>query len=186
MLAPAALLALCCAFIGLFPGTFARPLNGAISVFTSAAMPRIETLAPLAPITPFAAVLLLLALAFALQLRRRTGPVRFSRTWGCGYLAPSPRMQYSASSFADTIVGWFAPVLRPRVHRAEVDGNFPRPTSYESHVPETALECGYLPFLEYLYEKSAPLRRLQHGKLNIYIFYTFLTLVVLMALTVYR
>jgi hypothetical protein len=92
-------------------------------------------------------------------------------------------MQYSASSFGDTLVSWFRAVLRPEVHRKEVSGIFPEPGSFESHLPETVLERIYLPFLEYLYRKSAAVRHLQHGKLNIYIFYTFITLVVLLAVT---
>ena len=31
-----------------------------------------------------------------------------ARTWDCGYARPTPRMQYTASSFAETLVGLFA------------------------------------------------------------------------------
>jgi hypothetical protein len=92
-------------------------------------------------------------------------------------------MQYTASSFGATLVSWFKIVLRPELHRKEVAGLFPERARFASHVPETVLERIYLPFLEYLFEKALPVRRLQHGKLNIYIFYTFITLVVLLALT---
>ena len=92
-------------------------------------------------------------------------------------------MQYSASSFGDTLVSWFRAVLCPSVHRKEVSGLFPEPGSLASHLPETVLERLYLPFLEYLYLKSAPVRHLQCGKLNIYIFYTFITLVTLLVAT---
>ena len=92
-------------------------------------------------------------------------------------------MQYTASSFAEMLVGCFRGFLRPGVHKAIVSGAFPAQSSFSSHVPETVLEHIYIPFLEYLYTKSAPIRRLQHGQLNIYIFYTFVTLVVLMAAT---
>lgn len=37
-------------------------------------------------------------------------------TWGCGYAAPTPCMQYTASSFADMIVDLFAGILRPDIH----------------------------------------------------------------------
>ena len=74
-------------------------------------------------------------------------------------------------------------VLRPELHVKEVAGHFPGPARFASHVPETVLERIFLPFLEYLYRKSAPVRRLQHGKLNIYIFYSFITVVLLLVLT---
>jgi hypothetical protein len=64
-----------------------------------------------------------------------------------------------------------------------VSGFFPLPGSLESHLPETVLDRLYLPWLDYLYLKSLTIRRLQHGKLNIYIFYTFITLVLLMVAT---
>ena len=35
----------------------------------------------------------------------RTHAVTEALTWDCGYAAPTARMQYSASSFADLLVG---------------------------------------------------------------------------------
>ncbi len=49
----------------------------------------------------------------------RRGGVERGPTWGCGYAAPTPRMQYTASSFAQMLVGLFAWALRPKVHRPE-------------------------------------------------------------------
>ncbi|MBJ6727864.1 proton-conducting transporter transmembrane domain-containing protein [Geomesophilobacter sediminis] len=188
MLAPAAVLALCCVGIGLYPGGIAPALTAAGGVLaTTATVPAVASIIPFSLVSLVAVLLLVLAASLFLWLyfRRvaRQLPTATSVTWGCGYPRPTPRMQYSASSFADTLVSWFSPVLRPQVHKKGVQGIFPGPASYEGHVPETVLEKGYLPFLEYLYEKSTPLRHLQHGKLNIYIFYTFITLVVLMSLT---
>jgi hydrogenase-4 component B len=186
MLVPMALLSLVCLLIGVAPGLFASPLDNAILSY--AKLPVTRGLADLVPFgwislvgVGFLAIAGLGALLLALRARRL--PLAVSRTWGCGYLSPGPRMQYSASSFGDTLVTWFSAVLRRTEHRKEVSGLFPAPGSLASHLPETVLERIYLPFLEYLYRKSAPLRHLQHGKLNIYIFYTFITLVVLLVAT---
>jgi hypothetical protein len=92
-------------------------------------------------------------------------------------------MLYSASSFGDTLVSWFRAVLCPKVHQKEVSGLFPGAASFASHVPETVLERIFLPLLEYVFRKTTPIRHLQHGKLNIYIFYTFITLVTLLVAT---
>jgi hypothetical protein len=186
MLAPMALLALVCLTIGVVPGLFALPLDNCLLVF-----PRLPAHRGLAGLVPFGwislsgAGLLAAALlaAWLLARRARREPCAVSRTWSCGYLRPDARMQYSASSFGATLVSWFSGVLRPRQHRKEVAGLFPVPGSLASHLPETVLELICLPFLEYLYRKSAPVRHLQHGKLNIYIFYTFITLVVLLVAT---
>ena len=186
MLGPMALLAGCCLLIGVAPVLVATPLNAAILCYRAApAIVGIATLFPFGWLTLAGAGLFALAGLVCYLLARRASrlPRAVGATWGCGYLDPSPRIQYSASSFAAMLVSWFGLVLRPEVHAAEVAGIFPPPAGFESHVPETVLERIYLPFLEYLHLKSAPIRRLQHGKLNIYIFYTFITLVLLMVLT---
>ncbi|GFO60154.1 hydrogenase [Geomonas silvestris] len=185
MLGAQALLALVCVLIGVAPICVARPLENALAAYRGGFVQ--QALVPMVPftwITLLAVLLLMLAAGAALWLRRRTGrAAATSRTWGCGYLKPTPRMQYSASSFGSLLVAWFGVVLRPEVHRTDPAGSFPGPAAYRSHLPETALERLFLPLLEYLYEKSAPVRHLQHGKLNLYIVYTFLTLVVLFILT---
>jgi hydrogenase-4 component B len=186
MLVPMALLATVCLMIGIAPGLSATPLDNAIRSYQGNLAPGgIAALVPFGWISALGVGLLVLACltAWWLSWHGRHLPLEISRTWGCGYLRPGPRIQYSASSFGDTLVSWFRGVLRPEVHKKEVSGLFPEPGSYASHLPETALERVFLPFLEYLYLKSAPIRRLQHGKLNIYIFYTFITLVVLLMVT---
>ena len=186
MLAPMALLSLVCVLIGVAPGTVAQPLENAIGGCRILLKPQLlADLVPFGWVSGLGVALLAAAGLVARLLVRRAGrlPLAVSRTWSCGYLRPTSRMQYSASSFGDTLVSWFRVVLRPEVERKEVCGNFPAPGRFASHLPETVLELIYLPFLEYLYRKSAPIRHLQHGKLNIYIFYTFITLVTLLVVT---
>ena len=50
-------------------------------------------------------VLLLLLGAALLWQRLRHSTVVEAPTWGCGYAAPSRRMQYTSSSFAQLLVG---------------------------------------------------------------------------------
>ncbi|HEY5513175.1 MAG TPA: proton-conducting transporter membrane subunit [Geomonas sp.] len=186
MLLPMAFLSLVCVLIGVLPGLIGLPLNNAILSYQSSLEPLgIANLVPLGWLSLLGVGLLLCAVLSALYLARRARrlPLAVSGTWGCGYLRPGPRIQYTASSFGDMLVTWFRGVLCPEVHRKEVSGLFPEPGSLASHIPETVLERIYLPFLEYLYLKTAPVRRLQNGKLNIYIFYTFITLVVLFVVT---
>jgi len=186
MLLPMGVLGLSCAVIGLAPGIVARPLNNALLAYHApVAGQGIANLVPFGWLSLLALGLLAAAALVALFLHRRCArfPVPVRPTWGCGYLRPASSMQYTASSFGAMLVGWFSAVLRPEEHREEVSGLFPGPSRHESHLPETVLQRVYLPFLEYLFLKAAPIRRLQHGKLNIYIFYTFITLVLLLALT---
>ena len=186
MLVPMALLSLVCLLIGVAPGVLALPLGHAVLSYQNLQATRgLASLVPFGWISALGAGLVGCAALAALFLARRARrqPVAVSRTWGCGYLRPGPRMQYSASSFGETLVYWFSGVLRPELHRKEVSGLFPERASLESHLPEAVLERIYLPFLGYLFRKTAPVRHLQHGKLNIYIFYTFITLVTLLVVT---
>jgi hydrogenase-4 component B len=187
MRGPMLVLALVCGLIGLFPTLAAPLLDGAVASWRPqvvAATGGIAAAAPLQWLTLLALVLIALALGgialFLLRLQRR--PLGESPTWGCGYLAPTPRMQYSASSFAQILVGQLAGILRPAAHFPVIRGLFPRSSSFESHVPEAVLEKCYLPFLERANARLSPVRRLQHGQLHLYILYVFLTLVTLLSL----
>ena len=104
-------------------------------------------------------------------------------TWGCGYLEPNSRMQYTASSIADMLIKLFAGVLRPERHAPRIIGPFPADSHFRSHVPEAVLERIYLPLLARIYDKFLPIRKLQHGQLHLYILYTFITLVVLIVVS---
>ena len=186
MLLPMALLALVCLLIGLAPGLLATALDNAVLGYQG--FPPAQGAGELVPfgwVSMLGVGLLAVSALCALLLSRRARSLPFavSGTWRCGYLPAEPRMQYSASSFGATLVSWFRGVLRPEQHREEVSGLFPGPAGFGSHLPETVLERIYLPLLEYLYLKTAPFRRMQHGKLNIYISYTFITLVALMVAT---
>jgi hydrogenase-4 component B len=186
MLWPMGLLSILCVLIGVAPVLVGLPLNSAIVGYQSSLSSQgIANLVPLGWLSILGGALVAAAalLAWFLLRNARRKPHAVSATWGCGYLRPSPRIQYTSSSFGAMLVSWFRGVLCPEVHREEVTGLFPLPGRLASHVPETVLERVYIPFLEYLYLKSAPVRRLQHGKLNIYIFYTFITLVLLLVVT---
>jgi formate hydrogenlyase subunit 3/multisubunit Na+/H+ antiporter MnhD subunit len=184
MLLPMAFLCFFCVLIGVAPGLIRIPLQSALSNYQGS-LPQVAPLIPFGLISLLAAGLIVLValLALSLSRRRRSLPDAVARIWGCAYLRPTARMQYSASSFASVLISWFSWVLCPEFHRKEVSGFFPLPGSLESHLPETVLDRLYLPWLDYLYLKSLTIRRLQHGKLNIYIFYTFITLVLLMVAT---
>ena len=98
-LAPAAGLALVAPAVALFP------TNGAARAV-------LEPLSPAIVASRVLAVVLLVAGALAWQRRRNA---RLSVTWGCGYTASSPRMQYTASSVSEQfarLFDAFMPALR--------------------------------------------------------------------------
>jgi hydrogenase-4 component B len=186
MLLPMTILAAVCAAVGLAPALLSGMLQRAsLTAFPSLGADTgtsLATLAPLPIVSMTALLLLVLLAALALWYRRRltAAQQRETATWGCGYQRPTPRMQYSASSFAELLTGLYAFVLKPRTHRPGIaSGIFPAGTRFHSHVPEAVLELVYTPALERLYRRFLPIRRMQNGILQQYVLYILITLVVL-------
>ncbi len=184
---PMGMLAAVCLLIGLAPLLVAPLLDAAVAgcfhVFKGQVT--LSEVSPLNWISYLGVGLLVAAMiTMLLYLRKmKTSTVATAVTWGCGYLAPGSRIQYTASSFAALLVNFFAGILCLERHAPKIKGFFPARPRFESHVPESVLERIYLPLLAYAYEKILPIRRLQHGHLNLYILYTFITLVVLIVVS---
>jgi hydrogenase-4 component B len=175
----------CCFLIGLAPLLIAPILQQAVSAWApdlEVVGPRLATLAPLAWITVMG-LLLIVALLLAgavlwTRLDRRL--VEHGVTWGCGYLAPTPRMQYTSSSFAQMLVGMFRWVLRPRTHQPKDLPLFPPETSFHSEVPDTVLDEVVLPTVRFTAWLFSWFRVLQQGNIQIYLLYIFLALIALL------
>jgi hypothetical protein len=74
----------------------------------------------------------------ALLRRSATQPAAAVGTWGCGYAAPSARMQYTASSFAGSLIQSFRPLLWSHREVVAPVGAFPGHAQLESHTPDMA------------------------------------------------
>ncbi len=103
-----------------------------------------------------------------------TGP-----TWGCAYVAPTEKLQYTASSFVRTYSKLFKPFLLSSKNQKEPEGIFPSESAYETHIHDRIEKylvdipvSGY----KWLLGKFV---FLQNGKLQFYIAYgiIFITLI---------
>jgi hydrogenase-4 component B len=165
-------LAAACVAIGLAPALFWP----AVARAAAAWQPEWTELAAPAPLLVLGwahvavAVVVTIAAGWLWHRAQRRG-LRRAPTWDCGYAQPTARMQYTAASFADTIVEWFAWVLRPERHERRAEETFPVAASRESHTPETVLEHIVLPAGGIVMRVSQAARRLQHGRLQAYLFY---------------
>ncbi len=188
MLGPMAVLAACCFFIGLAPRALTPVLGMGISAWApelANAEVRLESLAPLGWISGMGLLLLAALLAGAILLRSRLlrGGTQLGSTWGCGYVAPSPRMQYTSSSFAQMLVRLFAWVLRPRTQAPRDLSLFPGPACFHSEVPDTVLDEAVLPAFRNAARLLGSFRVLQQGSVQTYILYI---LIALLALFLWR
>jgi len=129
-----------------------------------------------------AAALALLAAAGLLWAWARGGaaPRAGLPTWDCGYAAASPRIQYTASSFADGLVSAMRFVLWPQVRWRRVRGLFPAQRAYRSHVPDLVLDRVAEPGLGLAARGLAVLHFFQSGQLPLYLLYILITLVALL------
>ena len=125
------------------------------------------------------AFLLLLGALRSSLLRRR--PVRAGITWDCGYARPTPRLQYTASSFAQPILGLFAPMLGTRVSSVKPRGIFPSAASLETSTPDSFRERVFRPIFVEVDRLLARFRRIQEGRVQVYVLYIALTLLALLA-----
>lgn len=179
---PMFILALICIVIGLLPPLLAPLLDSSVTAWypnLKGAGMQLSATAPLAWVSLMGFAMLIAVLLFY-RLSKRSGTDPTSETWGCGYLAPTSRIQYTSSSFAQMLVELFSGLLYPQTHQPKIQGPYPSESHYESHVPETVLEKLYIPFIEWTNEKFSSFRKLQHGNQHIYILYILITLVVLL------
>jgi hydrogenase-4 component B len=185
MIGSMGVLAGCCGFIGLAPALIAPCLAQAVATWAPE-LRDVEWLlavnAPLDWIGAMAWTLLagLLLASAVLWLRLRHSVVTAGPTWGCGFAAPTARMQYTSSSFAEMLVGLFSWVLRPRMHRPRELALFPQKTSFHSEVPDAVLDEVVHPTFRFGAWLLLWPRVFQRGSIQTYLLYIFLALFALL------
>ena len=97
-------------------------------------------------------------------------------TWDCGYVRPAPRMQYTFSSFVQPLMMNVKRVLLPTSHQKIFPEN--KSVNPEEFDPIDYFINNYL--LKKMTHLSTLLRWIQHGYLNLYILYIFVTLLLLL------
>jgi hydrogenase-4 component B len=185
MLLPLALLALLCLLLGLLPQYGLRLITPALVLFVPPAASAPLSLgfgSILGKISFLGMLLLLLSASVFLFWRRRLGraPLTTGPTWGCGYQRPTPRIQYTASSFSEYAVSVFNGFIRQRIRRPALVGLFPGRSNCVDRPTETLLDRAVAPLFTLAGMLFAFLLRLQHGRMHVYMIYIFATLLLLM------
>ncbi|HEX9400962.1 MAG TPA: proton-conducting transporter membrane subunit [Anaeromyxobacter sp.] len=153
MLVPMGVLAAACLAIGLAPGAAVPSLARAAAGWSRLdparlAAPAAEASASAARVSLVALALLLVAAAVwairraRLAVRPAAAPVE---TWGCGFAAPTARVQYTGSSFAELLVGHFSWAVRVHREGDRARGLFPAAAALRTHVPDPVLDGALVP-----------------------------------------
>ena len=185
MIGPMCVLAIGCIVIGLGSPLIAPWLDRTLAVWShqpNLPIGTLESAAPLAEVSVLSIGLLVTLSVGGILLgwRIRSQPVTWTETWGCGYSAPTARMQYTASSLAQMLVGILAWPLQPQVQRPTGLHYFPVKAKFESYVPEVVLERFITPTVNGVGKILYWFRLVQQGSIQIYLLYIFAILVVLL------
>lgn len=198
MLLGMGLLALACVILGLAPfavapalGTVLAGLGGlpdTPATFTLSVA--LHTPADFGSMSPTLVALgLLIMLGFiplALRALRVNRTRRMSDSWGCGRIGQTPRMEYTATAFAEPLRRVFAELYRP-TKELTIDVHpesryFVQSIAYHSAITPWFEHVLYAPFLRLVGLAAQQVRRLQSGSLYLYLTYVALALMLLLVI----
>ncbi|MEK6815956.1 MAG: hydrogenase 4 subunit B [Nitrospirota bacterium] len=190
-------LALACLLLGILPATLIDWLDVIPRQFVGAGIAESASshgwlwLTPIAPErASYSGTIVFLGIGaiigltwFALHGRRHRAPRR-GPAWDCGFEKMTPRMQYTATSFSMPIRVFFGALFKIRersspmhVHRHAA---FPERVSYSLHVDDRFWGWIYKPVSDAAFWIARLTTRIQGGRIQVYLIYSFLTILVLL------
>ncbi|HET9650645.1 MAG TPA: hydrogenase 4 subunit B [Usitatibacter sp.] len=124
--------------------------------------------------------LLLIGFAFLLVRKLYHGRIRRSAPWDCGFPLQTARMQDTAEGFGQPIRQIFEPFYRMK---RELPTSFDEAPKYKVSVEDPLWHGLYLPIAWATERVSRFVGLLQRGRISMYLFYSFVTLVAMLFLT---
>jgi formate hydrogenlyase subunit 3/multisubunit Na+/H+ antiporter MnhD subunit len=187
MIGAMAIPAMLCIVIG-FAGPFVVPaLTGIVA--EASRLPIAQVNAALGPLSAALGVSTIVFLGLAAltailwgwrQWRLARAGVRRVPVWGCGFPRPTPRMQYTASSFAQPLVNQFRLLIANREVLSAPAGYFPTTASFASDSGDPFLRLLFAPTFRWFRRLAGRLNVIQHGHIHLYVLYVAGTLVALL------
>jgi formate hydrogenlyase subunit 3/multisubunit Na+/H+ antiporter MnhD subunit len=186
--APAMLIAMggtafLCLLIGLFPQIVLPALTGPMTILAPPG-PGIADL-PSMPFGPgWSLAGSLLALGLVIAVGRRyflQRPDRTIQTWGCGFSRPAPAMSYSAGGFGQLLrEGIYRACLRPTPAASRPASFFEPGRRFHLPLGDPVIDRCFTPLFTQIADLAGSWRRLQAGRMSIYLAYIFLTTLLLL------
>lgn len=188
MVGPMAVLAVGCIAIGFAAPWLLTVLEPVMAIPTGVALETIEKqmaeeiIEPTQSIVMTSTILLLFVLGLtALRWRLlRDRAVDTGETWGCGYAAPTARMQYTASSYTQPLAFLLGSLVKIRAQVPILNRYFPAPQSLQTETDDPWLHDGYQPLFRGIGALFARLHWLQPALVHSYVLYIALTIVTLL------
>jgi NADH:ubiquinone oxidoreductase subunit 5 (subunit L)/multisubunit Na+/H+ antiporter MnhA subunit len=172
---PKYLIAVFILFIGLMPQFFIRLLQRPVQEFTGITIPgnydHLTELMQHVSISIWALILLVAAMFILRKVFAASKISTKATTWGCGYTAASPAMQYTASSFVRSYSKIIKPLVLTNKNKDEIRDIIPLPMEAETHYHDK-LEAGLIDWpVKNLRGFLGRFRFLQNGSVQFYVLY---------------
>ena len=177
--------------LGLLPGPVAAaltPITGSMvsghSGWTGLTLPHVGATLDVGALLTLGLVLTGPIVLLSLRLARAVPRRRVDLGWGCGGVRTSPRMQYTATSYAEPLVRIFDDALSPTtdvtVTRSHEFHNTVRAMSYSQQVVDAVEARAYAPALRLVAAAGDQARRIQNGSIHRYLAFSFVALVLVL------
>jgi hydrogenase-4 component B len=198
MQAGMATLAVACVALGLAPFAVVPLLGSSLAGLRGVAATAMESTVALplqvpgtsgqmsAPLLTLGLVVLLALVLLGLRVLGADRRLRVADTWGCGRIGQTPRMEYTATAFAEPLRRVFAELYRP-TQDLSIDFHpgsryFVQAIEYRSEIHPWLERILYDRPLGALRRAATWVRRLQGGSLHLYLFYMTLAFLTLLTL----
>jgi len=196
MLIGMGILALACILLGLAPFVVVPTLSGVLAGLDGLLDTRTEFTLGLSLQTPsgfaqmsptlaaFGVLLLLILVPLIMRIARANRQLRVSDSWGCGRIGQTPRMEYTATAFAEPLRRVFAEFYRP-TKELTIDFHpeskyFVQSIEYKSEITPLFEKYLYNPLLRSVNFIARQTRRLQSGSVHLYLLYVTVALLILL------
>lgn len=164
--------------IGLFPQLFMPLLRNPVVLFDksagmTSAIHEYESLkfAQNISISAWVLILITLAIYFVRNIAQKRIPAASGPTWGCGYISPTPKLQYTASSFVKPYVKIVKPLVEIKKSSVTITNIIPEKAHSESHFYDK-LEGGLIDWpTRTLRGFLGRFKFLQNGSVQFYVLY---------------
>lgn len=185
---PAYLVVIFILIIGLFSQLFIKFLENPVQLFISGLQPVFPMLNFMNNLQSFSIAvwifLLVIAVIWAIrQYSTRNREIIITPTWGCGYIAPNSKMQYTAGSFVRSYRKLFGPLLMMNKKEEDIKGVFSNPIQSHTH-PYDKTEVFLIDKpLRLLENMMLRIRFLQSGNVRHYILYGIFFIIIIITLS---
>jgi hydrogenase-4 component B len=190
------ILALACVVLGIAPfvlvpqlGTILAGLDSLPDTHTAftlgLSLQTPEAFGQMSPALVALGVLLLLGIVPLMRwIARANRRLRVSDSWGCGRIGQTPRMEYTATAFAEPLRRVFAELYRPN-KELTIDFHpeskyFVQSIEYKSEITPWFEKALYGPFVACLRFVARLVRSLQSGSVHLYLVYVMVMLMILL------